>query len=532
MHARHTESAPASALPPVGRHTQALESKTPEVPRVRKPSLQETPDLKKPKIEIPDEDMIPTHAVDPTAIPVEPGHVDTQSTEPDVDIPKSPHFASAPSVVAHYDLTMDDEHDVVSQVDPVQNAPRKSFPHEELTTAVNEHALPTIAPLSGARPLIDNSLIHNPTAKPNSAPLQAGPPQPGAGIASWAFGSDKSKGSAYSSAPEQMPPWIQDIRDGFLGLHQKADQIHNEMCRYGADIQAQSVRISNLEQVASEHSSKHDSSEARINALEAKIESLIAQNESLVSKGDLRSRSPSRTGLGTGNRSPSPRSPRFINRGEFMGWNDDFDVVVGGWNDARKSDAFEEIKNIFKAIDFEGAIQEVWAPYNRTSFAKVTLSFPDPNAHLNVKRQFQTQIITKIKARNFQSGVPGSEGNKVWATRSKTPDERAKIRAVVLTKAFYKTQSPGEGLPNFNDEDIEISWAGKVYIDRFQLLGSVERDGEPRPYDTCIEDAKGNHMNWYIKADVFAQVTKKPKESLQEIRLSAGPTTAHARLES
>ena len=117
------------------------------------------------------------------------------------------------------------------------------------------------------------------------------------------------------------------------------------------------------------------------------------------------------------------------------------------------------------------------------------------------------------------------------ATRSgpPSPEERAKIRAIVLTKAFYRNLSPGEGKPCFDEESIEISWNGKVYIDNFQLLGSVFRDGEPELHDVCIEDSRGNHMNWYIKAKIFHQVTGRPVESLQELWLSQGPTSAHTR---
>ena len=120
-------------------------------------------------------------------------------------------------------------------------------------------------------------------------------------------------------------------------------------------------------------------------------------------------------------------------------------------------------------------------------------------------------------------------GNKIWSTKSKTPEERAKIRAIVLTKTFYRSLSPGIGKPCFGEDDIEISWNGEVYIENFQLLGSVMRDGEPEANDACIEDAKGNHVNWYIKAKIFHQVTGKPAGELQELWISQGPTSAHAR---
>ena len=529
------ESVP-SLLPPVGRHTQALEAKTP--PRVRKPSIQETPDLKKPKLEAPDADMGTNEAPGVVGVgDVEPGHIDTQSTEPeaDVDIPTSPHFATN-KIVAHYDLTKEDDEDSPDVRLNSQSLHEPPKINDELAHADTEK-LPTAA----ASALPAASLICNSTASiPNSLQPQ---PQAAAGLARWAFGATTTPlpsdaplpAPSYAGVPETMPPWVQEIREGFFGLHNKADQIHQQMCTFGAEIQAHGVRITSLEQVASEHTSKHESSEARIRALENKIEVLIAQNESLASKSDLRSRSPMRTGLGTrggGGRSPSPRSPRFINRAEFAGQSDDFDVVIGGWSDARKSDAFDEVRNIFRAIDSEDAIEEIWAPFSRTGFAKVTLVFPDPHATLNVKRQFQTQIISKIKSKDFRSGVAGSDGVRIWATKSKTPEERAKIRAVVLTKEFYKTQTSGADGAVFGNDDIEISWAGKVFIDRFQLLGSVDRDGEPRPYDVCIEDAKGNHMNWYIRADEFSKVTGRNKEDLQDLWLNNGPTSAHARADA
>ena len=79
------------------------------------------------------------------------------------------------------------------------------------------------------------------------------------------------------------------------------------------------------------------------------------------------------------------------------------------------------------------------------------------------------------------------------------------------------------------DGALEISWNGKVYVDRFQLLGSVERDGEPKPYDVCIEDATRSHMNWYIKAPTFSLVAGKTVEQLQDLSLNSGPTSPEAR---
>ena len=515
-------------LPPVGRHTHALE--TLGDTRVRKPCLPDSPEFKKPKLEPRDENMV-----------VEPGQpIDSQETEADVEIPTSPHFARPVSHIPHFDLTVEDgmspvptqkENDDDSDVCKVCDGDRD----DELHRARTKPSGPLINNES-ARLIRNSSSAADPSVNP-------------AGISKWAFGTAANNATEtpnpggvppsgyahFQGAPDIMPPWVQEIRDGFFGLHQKADAIHQEMSSFGAEVQAHGVRLSTLEKVADEHNSRQNKSEARIKALESKIEELLAQAD----KQELGSRSPTRTGLGTRGRSPSPRSPRNLSRSSRGGGRSDFfaeeadlDIVVGGWSDARKSDAIDEVHNIFRNIQFENSIEEVWAPYSRTGFTKVKLKFPDPEASVVVRRQFQTLIINKIKEKHFRSGVLGSEGAKIWATKSKTPEERAKIRAVVLTKEFYKTLSPGPGLAKFAEDQIEISWAGKVYIDRFQLLGSVERDGEPAPFDVCIEDSRGNHMNWYIKADVFSKVTSLEKEALQDLWLDKGPTSASARADA
>ena len=65
------DAQPPTNLPPVGRHTQTLESKnqfgSAVEARVRKPSLSEVPELKKPKLEAKDVVMHAANAVEPGA---------------------------------------------------------------------------------------------------------------------------------------------------------------------------------------------------------------------------------------------------------------------------------------------------------------------------------------------------------------------------------------------------------------------------------------------------------------------------------
>ena len=102
----------------------------------------------------------------------------------------------------------------------------------------------------------------------------------------------------------------------------------------------------------------------------------------------------------------------------------------------RKADAEAEVRQVFEQGGFQDAIHDVWAPYVRTTFMKITLKFPDPEASLATKRAFQTRILQGIKAIQPKSQVLGSEGREVWITKQRAPEERDKIKAIVSTKDF------------------------------------------------------------------------------------------------
>ena len=47
---------------------------------------------------------------------------------------------------------------------------------------------------------------------------------------------------------------------------------------------------------------------------------------------------------------------------------DDLQIVKGGWQDARKGDAFEEVKHMFSIIEHPDCCTDMWAPASRTKF--------------------------------------------------------------------------------------------------------------------------------------------------------------------
>ena len=236
------------------------------------------------------------------------------------------------------------------------------------------------------------------------------------------FSRNPAGGTGPLPVSADAPPWVQEISSGILSLHNKVDLSRTELAQYGAEIQAQGIRVSHLEAVAQEHTQQLFEAQRQIQIYEARIKELdkIQDIEKRLSELEAAKRclTPPRTSVIRG--PPSPRCPRSTrsSAGDSRDEEGDLDIIVGGWSDAKKADAQQEVANMFREINMADAYDELWAPYSRTNFIKVQIVFSDPNAHIKVRRARQLQILEKLKAKH------GSEGNKIWATKSKTREER------------------------------------------------------------------------------------------------------------
>ena len=134
----------------------------------------------------------------------------------------------------------------------------------------------------------------------------------------------------------------------------------------------------------------------------------------------------------------------------------EFQIVVGGWKDARRTEAEEEADKILRAV-----IKECWAPYIRTTFVKITLNYPDQAATLPAKRAWQMKLIQAVKSLAYRSVAPGSEGSEIWVSKQRSVEERHKIRALVVTKEFIEKLREK---PDRKCDVPEIDWRGRLYV--------------------------------------------------------------------
>ena len=507
-------------LPPVGRHTEALgkpvrgrtrevrpRSETrvgrnsrepqnrPEVTDKRSPEVA-APDSKKikleqgtrPDVDMPDFGVHKLPSIDPgascmTAQPSEETKPAESTASTEAVAAKAPKslLATRPPPPASFDLTADDDDDAADDAEENQETQRDGD-DDELKTAA-PHTLTTY----------------------NATPLAPGLHQtrnPAGGVGIYPLSSE-------------APPWIQELQSGIMGLHNKVDMSRNELAQYGAEIQAQGIRVSHLEAVAQEHTQQLLQAQTQIRHFESRIAELdkIQELEKRLSELEAAKRCltpPRHTGP------PSPRSPRS-STGESRDDESNLDIIIGGWSDAKRGDAQQEVANIFAAIGLPDSYNDLWAPYSRTNFIKVQLVFPDPNAHIKFRRVHQLKILEQLKAKKFTSGVPGSEGNKIWATKSKTREERERVRALVLTKEFLKNLPGYQNRRSIPEKDIEIVWNGRLFVHHLQLLSSIDRDGEPNANDFIISDARGNHIPWFVRSAQFEELTGYPAAQLADL---------------
>ena len=312
------------------------------------------------------------------------------------------------------------------------------------------------------------------------------------------------------------PPWISDLLESMATLHQKQDRTHVDVLDFGNEIKNQALRLDTPEVGMRDHTHLHEVTKARIDELEKQV--LILQQRQ-TSRSPTPTRGPPSPRRQSTSHPRSPRSPHFAR--EEQPETDDLQVVVGGWTDARKSEAFEEVKHMLSNIGHPNCWSDLWAPASRTNFVRITLSFPDESAHISQLRMYQNSIIAALKSKSFRSGIEGQSSCKLWA-KNKNPEERARVRACVLTKVFF------ENLPEFQGQkvaDPEIVWQGRVFLNHIQVLHHIDKK-DPVAGDCFLPDNKGNHVEWFISALAFHEATNRPSESLQECYAQYGSNSA------
>ena len=333
----------------------------------------------------------------------------------------------------------------------------------------------------------------------------------------------RSRRDRSSPYDNDTPPWV-SASEGRLLAHLeplKADvsdiscrqtELHREIAQFAAEVRKQGERLDSHDAALHNQNKLHQGSLLRIEALEKEVKELRAAS---------RSPTPSRAPPSPGNRSLTPTRECNI--------EEELQMVIGGWEDCKRDEAVEEAKAIFEAAKIPNAWLEIWSPYSRTSHVRVILQVSPNYKTIPQQRAFQTEVLEKLESRKWTSNVPGNEGRVIWIQRHRTPEDRAKIRAIVSVKEFIDQLTFGEGL---RKRHAEIDWRGKLFVGNVNVLGNPSQTDSLQEHDFPLSDPRGNHTGWFINAEQCAKATGLPAAQLPELWESRttsalrGPTPA------
>ncbi|CAE7541708.1 unnamed protein product [Symbiodinium sp. CCMP2456] len=304
------------------------------------------------------------------------------------------------------------------------------------------------------------------------------------------------------------PPWVGALEGRLLAhleplkadvsdMNMRHNEIHRELVHFTTEMKAQEIRLDDHDAQLREHAELHEGSLLRISTLEKEVKELRAAS---------RSPTPSHAPRSPRDRSPTPGRERNI--------EEELQLAIGGWQDCRRDDAVEEAKAMFEAAGLKDAWEDIYSSYNRTSHVRVVLAFPSHYKTVPQQRAFQTQVLEKLKARKWTSSVQGNENRVIWISRHRTPEDRAKIRAIVSVKEFIDQLTFGGGL---RKQHGEIDWRGKMFVGNVNVLGGPDSAEPYQEQDLALMDARGNHSGWFIRAEPFQRATGLPGSQLQEL---------------
>ena len=294
---------------------------------------------------------------------------------------------------------------------------------------------------------------------------------------------------------DQDLPWVQELQQGMRAMLGSQRSLRQELQGFASVLNQHEGQISRLTKAHQDNAMLHENTQRRLKALESEVTEL---------RRTSRSPTPSvRGGPGYG----PDRSPPGTPRGE-VSLADELSIVIGGWSDARRPEIEQEVREFLQraAVEFTDII----VPYARSNFCRV-LPVVDVNVHFADSRRAQQATIATLKAMAPESKILGSEGGKLWITAHRSPEERARIRAVVSATAFCEELS---GLMT-NPLPVDKEWRGRVFLGPHLVLGH-QRNRPQQTGDVALLDSRGNETGWVLISRALERAAGIPVADLQE----------------
>ena len=281
------------------------------------------------------------------------------------------------------------------------------------------------------------------------------------------------------------PPWASQLQ---LGL-ERLDKGQREHLQA---LQSNNQALQNIGEKVLKLETRQDAQLERTSALETRINALEAEIQ------DMRSRSPSVTS--GADRSLSPRGA-----GGRRTQRDDWQLVIGGWREAKREDIESEVREWFARAECAPLLQAIYCGSVRSNTCRVDLLYVQDT--MQERRKMQSACVDALKAAAKPSRIEGQPSGTLWAKRNRSPEERARIRAIVTLKDLVpKHLSP---------RDYEFDWRGRFWANGVSVLAHVD-NRKPVDGALLLLDVRGEETGWWIPGALLAHTLKIPEQEIHE----------------
>ena len=328
----------------------------------------------------------------------------------------------------------------------------------------------------GPAPLFGGSMTSGPAAAapPSKEPLPAKPVVPT---------------EFYNLDPQSPPAWVHDLRDMMVGGQK---ELMNELQSHKSHLAHVVTQVQGIDDQQQDLAKAHKEMQNRMNNMEAEVRNLKSRSRSVSPAPPLPDQSPRSTAPSTlGGKPPV----------------DDLQLVIGGWDDARRGDIEQEVRELFSAIEASPLLTNIHVPFVRSRFARIELHFTSTG--IAERRRIQTLTLEALKKAltDYTSTIQGQQGKRLWVTRNRSKEHREKIRALVSMKDYAKRY--------LEENQIDLDWRGRLWLKGEQVLyWHIWK--RPEEGAVMLTNANGDETGWWVNSFQFAKLLGLPEERVRQ----------------
>ena len=299
-------------------------------------------------------------------------------------------------------------------------------------------------------------------------------------------------GPVHHHIGEGDPPWLAGLRQTLLGDMQDMKEGQREILttvqQQCEEFRSMGRRLETVEERQGEMLAFRDDMERRMRDMQNELREVRS-----------RSVSPAPTPRNAGPRAGTGQAPSPAASSNAPYVVDDFQLVLGGYTDAKREEIQNEVRGLFEAAHALPLLRNIITPYVRSNICRIELLYLDEG--LSARRKVQQSVIVglraQLEARNKKSQIAGQERAALWVSRNRGVEERNRLRALLGLRDF--------GLRFLPPGDVDFDWKGRVWFRNCQVLFHCDRE-EPSPHALMFLSARGDETGWWTSTPTISRI--------------------------